>query len=101
MQGDPRQGPFRGKQPLPRVAVDVTPQHHCGGGLDLGYAGRLLQHHTACLNPCGMKEPRTQLALQTYRARVDADSVITRAGSKDASTEERDTQPANTPRCPV
>lgn len=44
---------------------------------------------------------RTQLALQTYRAQADADSVITRAGSKDASTEERDTQPANTPRCPV
>lgn len=52
----PWQGPLLRRQPLPWVAIDVTPQHHCGGGLDLSYAGRLLQNHTACLNPCGIKE---------------------------------------------
>jgi len=56
VQGDPWQGPLLGGQPLPRVAIDVTPEDHCGGGLDLGYAGRLLQHHAACLNPCRIKE---------------------------------------------
>lgn len=52
----PWQGPLLRRQALPWVAIDVTPQHHSGGGLDLSYAGRLLQNHSACLNPCGIKE---------------------------------------------
>lgn len=54
-RGDRRPGPLLGGQPLPRVAVDVTPQHHGGGRLDLSCAGRLLQHHAARLDPCRME----------------------------------------------
>lgn len=46
------------------MAVDVTPQHHRGGGLDLSCAGRLLQHHAARLDPCAIKGSFKRLVLE-------------------------------------
>lgn len=51
----------------PWVAIDETPQYHCGGALNLSFWCWFLQSHIATLQPC--KEKKTDRKVSRRRIR--------------------------------